>query len=231
MKYSPLAFISSRFRADSGAGRDHEEREVVALAIWPGKDVIAQAKTIRPRLPAEVKGMNRVRCAGREKMNGIAVALGLEELPDRLYLHELGGFGFSSSTMLYSSRALAFALREVLLEVAFIPEMPAEEHERIDVAPELGQLRHIAHFAVEIRDAAESGDRCEPCGCALRTTGPASLRRRLRRTALAGMLRLAASSRFAFGRIHDLIHEAQAGHGVFGVADRLHRMPGAILLR
>ncbi len=71
--------------ADALAGGGHEEGEVIAGAGFGGiEDVIAQAKAVFAALAAEVEGVERARGAGGEEVDGIAVALGFEELPDGL---------------------------------------------------------------------------------------------------------------------------------------------------
>ena len=90
--------------------------------------------------------MDRSSARRRKQMDRVAVALGFKELPNRLHLHELRGFVLYLFHHSSQFERLALALRQILLEVAFVTEMASEEHEGVDVAPDLGKLRHIAHF-------------------------------------------------------------------------------------
>src|SRR3954470_6099700 len=71
------------FLADARARRHHEQRQVVARL----EDVVAEAQAVVLPLPAELERMWLI----PKEMDRIAVALGLEELPDRLHLHPAGG--------------------------------------------------------------------------------------------------------------------------------------------
>ena len=88
--------------------------------------------------------------AGREEMDGVAVALGLEELPHGVHLHEARGFVLDLFDVVEQFERLRFVLGQGFLEIAFVAEMAAVEHERIDVAPDFGEVRHVAHVAIEI---------------------------------------------------------------------------------
>src|SRR5262249_59443445 len=86
-----------------------------------------------------------------EKVYRVAVALGLEELPHRTDLHEARGFLLHLFHLVEEIKRLRLVCSELLLEVALVPEILTVEHERIDVAPNLGEIRHGAHPAIEIR--------------------------------------------------------------------------------
>src|SRR5713226_4293375 len=101
-------------------------------------------------------------------MDRVALALGLEELPDRAHLHELRGFLLQLLDAVEKLDGLLVVLRQAPLEIPFETEMAAVEHGRIDVAPDLGQIRDGADLAIEIRrrrnryvaaDAAAAGFR------------------------------------------------------------------------
>ena len=84
MRFEEFAALLGFFGllADALARGDDEQRQVIAAAFLGIQDVVAQAQAVGFRLPAEVEGMQRARCAGREQVDGVAVALGFEELPD-----------------------------------------------------------------------------------------------------------------------------------------------------
>ena len=163
--------------------------------------------------------MDGARAAGREQVNGIAVALGFEELPDRADLHELRGFRFHFFDIVEKLQRFRIALGQQFFEIALESEMPAVEHERIDVAPDFGQIRDVAHAAVEIGRGgigmigAHLGAARSVLGC-------------LAAGGLGGGDRLAFAEDvrrqdlLARRRVHHFVQEAQAGHGVLGVERR-----------
>ena len=53
--------------ADARAGRDHEQRQVVAAAIFGVQNVIAQAQSVFARLPSEAEGVEGRAAARREQ--------------------------------------------------------------------------------------------------------------------------------------------------------------------
>ena len=57
---------------------------------------------------------------------------------------------FTFSTSCESSQRFGIALGQQFFEIAFESQVPAVQHERIDVAPHLRQIRDLAHAAVEI---------------------------------------------------------------------------------
>ena len=95
--------------------------------------------------------MQRVRGARLKQVDRVAVALGFEELPDRADLHELRGFLLHFFHIVEQFQRFRIALGQQFFEIALEPQMPAVEHERIDVAPDSVQVRDVAHAAVEIR--------------------------------------------------------------------------------
>ena len=97
--------------------------------------------------------------------------------------------------------------------------MAAVEHERIDVAPDFGEVGDVAHAAVEVGRGGNGKVACGPCG--LRSAwsraraGSAAALLRWRRS--VNVCAASAASRSA-GSIK-LVHQAEPGHGVLGVAD------------
>ena len=93
MRLEVLAFLLPLLGAlaDALAGGDDEQGDVIAAAVFRLEDVIAQAEAVLAPLPAELERVDGRLAAGREQVDRVAVALGLEELPDRLHLHEARG--------------------------------------------------------------------------------------------------------------------------------------------
>ncbi len=148
-------------------------------------------------------------------------ALRFEKLPHRANLHEFCGFGFHFFHVVEKFQRAGFAIGESFFKISAIPEMPAIEHQRIDVAPHVGKIRNLAHFAIQIRDAwnrnvgayfrrarfaCSNGRSCELHAAAVGR-------------AISG--HVVAKHRFARRGIRKMIHQAQTGHCVFRVADRL----------
>src|SRR5579883_327158 len=84
-------------------------------------------------------------------MNGVSFPFSLKELPDGARLHE--GFGITLHLFHFVEQfeRLGITLRQHLLEIPAKAKVPAVEHERVDIAPDFVQMRHAAHFAIEIR--------------------------------------------------------------------------------
>ena len=151
-------------------------------------------------------------------MDGVACALGLEELPHGFHLHELRGFVFQRLEHVVQLERLLVVLCQVLFEVAFVTQVAPVKHVRVNVAPDLGKLRHIADFAVQIGCRRDGQIRAD-FGAAIFGDGDRRFHRMFelhRRNNVC----MDPQHGGALVRIHQLIHEAQAGHGVFGVAHR-----------
>src|SRR6266436_3046143 len=101
-------------------------------------------------LALEMKSVQGVGCAGREKMQRVAFGFGLEKLPGGAHLHEFGGFVFYRFHALEKLDGFGIALRETLFKIAAESEMAAKEHERINVAPDFAEVGNETNFAVEI---------------------------------------------------------------------------------
>src|SRR5579875_1027584 len=84
-------------------------------------------------------------------VNGVSFPLSLKKLPDGAGLHERFGITLHLFHFVEQFERLWITLRQHLLEIAAKAEVPAVEHERVDIAPDFGQMRHAAHFAIEIR--------------------------------------------------------------------------------
>ena len=76
--------------ADTLARGDDEHRQVVAAAVFGVENVIAEAQAVFAALAAEMECVHRGCGGGFEEMDRIAVALGLEELPQDAHLREAG---------------------------------------------------------------------------------------------------------------------------------------------
>ena len=140
-----------RIPREPGTRRDDEQRQMIAAAFLGVQNVIAEAQAIGARLAAEPECVDRRCGARREQVDGVAVALGFEELPDRFHLHESRGFRLHFLDIVEQLQRLRIALGQQLFEIALEPEMPPVKHVGIDVAPDLGQIRHVADAAVEVR--------------------------------------------------------------------------------
>ena len=106
---------------------------------------------------------------------------------------------------------------QILLKVALIPQVPPIQHERIDVAPNLGKLRNVADPAIEIWRARNRDIRAD-----FRATDLRHGRKRLDRSRdrLRGFdMRVRPHRRLALVWIGEQVHQPQAGHRVLGVAD------------
>src|SRR5438045_1297878 len=148
-------------------------------------------------------------------MNGIPVALRLEKLPHCAHLHELRGFVLQLFYFLIEFECLRITLMQQLLKVAFEAQMTAIEHVRIDVAPDLRQIRQLPYLAVKVwngRDRNVSADLaaadiCEhTSGFRTRSEDCRSVLEAVRGEHLLAQL-----------GIHDLVHETQARHCVLGI--------------
>src|SRR5579871_5219868 len=94
--------------------------------------------------------MDGARSAMLEKVNGVALALGFEELPDRFGFEELRGFRLHFLHVMEELQSFWIALGQKLFEIAFESEMTAVEHERVHVAPHFGQVWNFADTTVQI---------------------------------------------------------------------------------
>ncbi len=135
------------------AGGHHEKRQMVALAVLRRHHVIAQAEEITLPLPLEAESMQRFLRARSEQAQGIHFRLGLEELPDSTNLHELRRFAFHFLHALVQLDRFRFARSKVFFEISPISHVSSIEHERVDVTPDLAQVGHQPHLAVESRNA------------------------------------------------------------------------------
>src|SRR6185312_11703565 len=124
---------------------------MIAPAVFWIENVIAQAKPVVLGLPPERERVNRRCRAGREQMNRVGVALGFKKLPDSLDLHESSRQRLHVFHVVKQLQRFGVALAQQLFEIALETEMPPEEHERIDVTPDLAKTRNIAELAVQIR--------------------------------------------------------------------------------
>src|ERR1017187_8601167 len=90
-------------------------------------------------------------------MYGVAIPLGFEKLPHGLHPHELRGLMLQFFQLMKQVERLRFVLAETLLEVTLITYVLSVEHVRVDVTPDFGEMRHIAHLTVRIgRDVPRS---------------------------------------------------------------------------
>src|SRR5437588_3546464 len=133
---------------DLRTGRYDEQRQVIAAAFFGFQDVVAEGKPIGARLTSKAKSMQGTRGARLEQMNGVAIALRFEELPDGFRFHEAGGFGLHLLDVVEKLQRLSIALGQQLFEIALESEMAAVKHEGIDIAPHFGQIWNVADAAV-----------------------------------------------------------------------------------
>ena len=132
--------------------------------------------------------------------------------------HEGGYFATDFFHVVEEFEGARIAFGESFLEISAESEMASVNHERIYVAPDFVQIRNRADFAIEIRDRRN------------RYVGANSRRARIDdgrggrfRSELVERERFDVRVRLnrgvALRRIAELIHQAQAGHRVFCVAD------------
>src|SRR6185312_5362276 len=85
-----------------------------------------------------------------EQVKGVPFPLHFEELPDRTRLHPGSGLALHVLDVVEQFQRFRIALRQQFFKITFETQMPAVEHERIDVAPHLSQMGNRPDFAVEI---------------------------------------------------------------------------------
>ena len=76
-------------------------------------------------------------------MQRVAVALDFKKLPNSANLHELCGFKFYFFDIVEKLKSLWISGRQASIETAFAfeAEMTTVEHDRVDVAPDLSEIR------------------------------------------------------------------------------------------
>ncbi len=139
-------------------------------------------------------------------MDGIAIALGFEELPDAARLHPLGDILFHFLGLVIELERERIAFMQCLREIAFEAEIAAVEHVGIDVGPNFGEMRQSARFAIKIRRGWNRN-----VGAYARTARFACRGARLLTD--GGRLRGAAvgcdlDELLAAGWVHDFVHQA-----------------------
>ena len=104
----------------------------------------------------------------------------------------------------------------MLLKIPLVAQVPPVEHVRVDIAPQLGKLRNVAHLTIEI-GRGRNGHIGADFPAAISGDGERRFDRLLdldRRLDVG----VDANQGLALGRVHELIHQPQAGHGILGVA-------------
>ena len=99
--------------------RHHEQRHVIATPLLRLENVVAQTQPVLATLPPELERLDRRRPAGREQMHRVPVALGLEELPHSLHLHEARGLLFHLFHVVKEFEGLLIVFRQGLLEILY----------------------------------------------------------------------------------------------------------------
>ena len=160
--------------------------------------------------------MQRRRAARREEVDGVAVALGLEELPHRPHFHEARGLPLHRFQVVEQLQRLGIALGQGLFEIPLVAQVPAIQHERVDVAPHFGQVRHVAHLAVEVR-RGRNGNIGPHLGAATAWNGRRFFARLAAVRGRPGGAMLCQHFR-ALRRVHQTVHQPEPGHRVFGIA-------------
>src|SRR6266403_1983499 len=97
--------------------------------------------------------------------------------------------------------------------------MPAVEHERIDVTPDFAQVRYQPHFAIDRLHRRYRQAFAYFVRARRQRRNLLHLHRRRDTGSIAGS-RVSADHRVPRSGVHKLVHQPQAGHGVFGVTDR-----------
>ena len=141
---------------------------MVAMSVRRLEHIVAQAETIPSRLPSEVERVQRLVCAGREQVNRVAVALSLEELPHSADFHPRQGIFLHGFHRMVQVQRLLFTLQQLLLEIPLVAHVPTIEHVRVDVTPDLRQLRQCSDAAVKVGNRRYGNirtnlRRCELC--------------------------------------------------------------------
>ena len=101
-----------------------------------------------------------------------------------------------------------------LLEAPLVSQMPPIQHERIDVAPHFGQIRHRSHTPVQIRRRRNRHIHPHLRTPRLTQRHRHGLHRRRRRSHREHVPRQHLRPQ---RRIHDLVHQPQARHCILGV--------------
>src|SRR5882672_9424817 len=83
-------------------------------------------------------------------MDGVPIPFSLEKLPYRADLHEAESFLLDPLHLVEKIERLLVVLREPLLEIPFEAHVTPVQHVRIDVGPNLGQVRNVPDLAIEI---------------------------------------------------------------------------------
>ena len=213
-----VAILLGFFRPfpDSFSGRHHEKRNVIAFPILRRQHVIAQAQLVARFLPLESPGVHRIVSARREQMQGLALGLRFEKPPDGANFHERCRFVLHLFHLVVELDRLCLARSQMLLKITAISHVPPIEHERVDVTPHLAQIGNQACLAVESRHWWNR-----------------QVRSHFRRATDRGLLHKFHRSRHAHAvsrdgvlaqhalprrRVHQLVHQAQAGHRILRVA-------------
>src|ERR1700731_3798176 len=119
---------------------------MVALPFFRSENIVAQAQKVADALPLESKCLPWFGTPGREQMHRVAFRLPIEKLPNGAHFHERGRFGLHFTHAVEEFQSLGVALCQPLLEIALEAQVLPEEHEWINVAPNLAQVGHQAYL-------------------------------------------------------------------------------------
>src|SRR3954454_4580656 len=197
---------------------DDKHGNVITPVVLRIKRVITKAQTIRFRLTSEVERFDGRIASRTKKLQIVAVPFDLEELPNGAHFHICGRFTLHILHGMEELQRLRIALRQQLLEVPLETKMPAVEHEGVDVAPNLRQVRYRANPAVQIRSRRDGY-----IGVDLRAAPLAGRHRN--NFALYSSYRhlpedVLRQDLLPQLGVHDLVHEAKPRHRIFRVKRR-----------
>ena len=167
--------------------------------------------------------------AGREQVDGVAVALGFEELPDRADFHESRGFVLHFFHFMEQLQRFRIALRQRFSKLPLNPRCRPYSMNGIDVAP---HLRADAERRARVRSRYGAGGigmiGRAPWDCALRRTERRMTRGPAPSTGTSRKMCCAAPASRSAGSINSFISR-KPGHGVFRV-ERRRAVAGAIFV-
>ena len=152
-------------------------------------------------------------------MQQFSVGLRFKKLPNGSHLHEFCRFFLHFFHRSEQFDGLGFACRKVLLEISAISEMPSKQHEGINVAPHLAQIRHQPYLSIQIRNRFDR----QICAHLRRSAHRGQIfhgHRRCNAHPVTGD-RVLAQHRLPRRWIHQLVHQPQTRHGVPCVAHRV----------
>src|ERR1700745_3945593 len=98
-----------------------------------------------------MEGFKWRQCTGPEKVKRVPRPLDFEELPKGANLHEFQGFALYLLHIVEKLQCFRIAGGKLLFKVSLVAKVPAVEHEWVDIAPDVRQIRDKPDLAIEIR--------------------------------------------------------------------------------